>query len=138
MARAWRLRHAADTGNPRLRRAAEGAEAEVRSLCHHDPVGAHLAEELAAILELIVRTSSASECVNSVLAPYLYAHKSFQGRVSAQNLLNLFILWFGMKRFERGKRRGRSPFEIAGVRVFDPEGNPTDDWLAALGYPKAT
>ena len=24
------------------------------------------------------------------------AHKSFQGRVSAQNFLNLFILWFGL------------------------------------------
>jgi hypothetical protein len=34
-------------------------------------------------------------------------------------------------------RRGQSPFELAGVRVFDPDGNDTDEWLAALGYPKA-
>lgn len=137
VARAWRLRHAADTGARRLRRAAQRAEAHVASLCQHDPGATYLAGELAAILEMTVRTSSASECVNSVLELYIDAHKSFQGRVSAQYFLNLFVLWHGLRRFERGKRRGQSPFKIAGVRVFDPDGNETDDWLAALGYPKA-
>jgi len=42
-----------------------------------------------------------------------------------------------MRPFERGKRAGKSPFQIAGVRVFDPDGNETLDWLAALGYPAA-
>lgn len=107
------------------------------SLCQHDNAAAYLAGELAAILEMTVRTSSANECVNSVLELYINAHKSFQGRISAQIFLNLFVLWHGLRRFERGKRRGHSPFEIAGVRVFDPDGNETDDWLAALGYPKA-
>lgn len=138
VARAWHLRHAVDSGHYRLRRAAERAEAQVLGLCQHDPTATRLAAELAAILAQTVRASSASECVNSVLAPYLDAHKGFQGRVSAQNLLNLFILWHGLRRFERGPRKGRSPFEIAGVRVFDPDGNETDDWLAALGYPKTT
>jgi hypothetical protein len=138
VAHAWRLRHVVDTGQYRLRRAAERAEAQVLGLCQHDPTARRLAAELGAILAQTVRASSASECINSLLAPHLDAHKSFQGRVSAQNLLNLFILWHGLRCFDRGPRQGRSPFEIAGVRVFDPDGNETDDWLAALGYPKAT
>ena len=137
VARAWHLKHAAETGHGRLRPAANRAKATVEGMCQHDPIATRLAAELAAILEMTVRTSSASECVNSVLELYLHAHKSFQGRVSAQNFLNLFILWFGLHRFSRGKRRGKCPFQIAGVRVFDPDGNPTDDWLAALGHPKA-
>lgn len=137
VARAWRLGHAAQTGAPRLRPAATRAAAKVASLCQHDPVAQELARELAAILEMTVRTSSASECVNSILELYLHCRRSFQGRVSAQNFLNLFILWHCMRRFERGKRKDQSPFQIAGVRVFDPDGNQTDDWLAALGYPKA-
>ena len=56
---------------------------------------------------------------------------------SAQRFLNLLILWHNMRPFERGKRKGKSPFRLAGVRVFDPDGNETDDWLAALGYPAA-
>jgi hypothetical protein len=34
-----------------------------------------------------------------------------------------------MRRFERGKRQGQSPWQIAGI---DPG---SDDWLALLGYP---
>jgi hypothetical protein len=42
-----------------------------------------------------------------------------------------------MRPFERGKRAGQSPFALAGVTVYSPDGRPTDDWLEALGYPAA-
>jgi hypothetical protein len=34
-----------------------------------------------------------------------------------------------MRIFERGKRQGKSPYQIAGI---DPD---ADDWLALIGYP---
>ena len=29
----------------------------------------------------------------------------------------------------------QSPFQLAGIKVYTPEGEVTDDWMAALGYP---
>ena len=88
-------------------------------------------------LDEAVRSTSPVETINSILARYLYVHKGFPDATSARRYLNLIVLWHGMRRFDRGRRQGQSPFEIAGVRIFDPAGNPTDDWRAALGYPAA-
>jgi hypothetical protein len=51
------------------------------------------------------------------------------------NVVNLvlafpFPLWFNMHKFERRPRKGKSPYEIAGIKLN------TDDWLTLLGYPK--
>jgi len=138
VSRAWRLSQAVISGARHLRPAAKRAEAEVESLCQNDLRAAQLAESLVDLLDDIVRTSSASECVNSILAHYLWARRHFKNRITAQYYLNLVILWHNMRRFKQGKRKGKSPFEIAGVRVFDPDGNETDDWLTALGYPPAS
>ena len=135
VARAYSLERAVVGGAHHLRPAAGRAHATVASLCQRDPVARDLADELLALLEDAVRTSSASECINSLLELYLANHRSFQGRSGRQNFLNLFTLWHCMRKFSRGKRKGKSPFQLAGVRVFDPHGTETDDWLAALGYP---
>ncbi len=42
-----------------------------------------------------------------------------------------------MRVFQRGKRAGKSPYQLAGVRVAGPDGQPTNDWLVALGYAAA-
>jgi len=42
-----------------------------------------------------------------------------------------------MRIFERGKRAGESPFQLAGVKVHTPDGQETTSWLAALGHPAA-
>jgi len=41
-----------------------------------------------------------------------------------------------MHPFKRShKRQGKSPFQLAGIKVYTREGEETDDWMAALGYP---
>jgi hypothetical protein len=137
VARAWRLQRALTNGQRHLRSQAERAEADLVGLVGHDAVSSQLAERLMALLETVVRTSSASETINSILKPLLWAHRQFVNRESAQHWLNLFILWHNMRVFERGKRAGKSPFQLAGVKVYTPDGQETTSWLAALGHPAA-
>ncbi len=88
------------------------------------------------ILEQTIRTSCAAETVNRIIKLYLWVKRSFQSRQTAQNWFNLFRLWFCMHPFKRShKRQGQSPFQLAGIKVYTPEGEDTDDWMAALGYP---
>jgi len=134
-ARAWRLSRAITNGHYRLRAAADRAAADLDALIGQDAVARQLADRLIALLDGVVRTSCASECINSILKPMLWAHRYFANRQAAQRWLNLFILWHNMRRFERGKRKSRSPFELAGVKVYTPDGRETNDWLEALGHP---
>jgi hypothetical protein len=135
VARAWRLNRALVNGHQQFQTLADDAQAWLAELIADDPPAQRLAEELLTILEGTIRTSCAAETVNSILKPYLWVKRSFQSRETAQNFLNLFILWFNMHVFKRGKRAGKSPFQWAGIKVYTPDGRETDDWLAALGYP---
>jgi hypothetical protein len=49
--------------------------------------------------------------------------------VSRQLFLNLFALWFNLHPFGRGPRKGKSPYELAGIDLG------TEDWLTLLGFP---
>lgn len=135
VARAWRLNRALVNGHQQFQALAADAQAWLAELIADDLPAQRLAEELLTILEGTIRTSCAAETVNSILKPYLWAKRSFQSRETAQNFLNLFILWFNMHVFKRGKRAGKSPFQWAGITVYTPDGRATDDWLEALGYP---
>jgi hypothetical protein len=135
VARAWRLNRAVHNGHTQFRAAAADALALVELLITDQPAWQTLAEELLTILENVIRTSCAAETVNSILKPYLWVKRSFQSRETAQNWFNLFRLWFCMHPFKRSyKRQGQSPFQLAGIKVYTPDGQETDDWLAALGY----
>lgn len=139
VARAWRLNRALVNGHRQFRSEAEFALALVAELISDDEKRQALADELLTILENVVRTSCAAETVNSVLKPYLWVKRSFQSRETAQNWFNLFRLWFCMHPFKRShKRQGQSPFQLAGIKVYTPDGRETDDWLEALGYPADT
>ncbi|MCP4167967.1 MAG: hypothetical protein GY759_19020, partial [Chloroflexi bacterium] len=48
-----------------------------------------------------------------------------------QNYINLFTLWYNTHLFARGKRKGQSPYQRAGIDVG------AKDWLTLLGYPPA-
>ena len=136
VARAWRLNRALVNGHRQFRREAEFSLALVTELVTDDEQLRALADELLNSLENVVRTGCAAETVNSVLKPYLWVKRSFQSRETAQNWFNLFRLWFCMHPFKRShKRQGQSPFQLAGITVYTPDGRKTDDWLAALGYP---
>jgi hypothetical protein len=136
IARAWRLNRALVNGHRHFRAAAEDALALVAELVADDENLHGLAEELLTILEDVIRTSCAAETVNSVLKAYLRVKRSFQSRETAQNWFNLFRLWFCMHPFKRShKRQGQSPFQLAGIKVYTPDGRETHDWMEALGYP---
>jgi len=89
VARVWRFQRALTNGQRHLRSRAERAAAGLAALVGQDAVARQLAERLTALLETVVRTSSASETINSILKPLLWAHRHFVNRESAQAWLNL-------------------------------------------------
>lgn len=89
---------------------------------------AHLGHRLSTLQNLVAtllaqwpRTSSAIECLNSLLRPFLNGRKHV-----SQGFLELFRFFHNTHVFQRGPRAGHSPLELAGgPHLADP--------LAALG-----
>ncbi len=129
VARLWRLEHALRNGHRPFRAATVAARQLVAEFVREDPVAQQLAEALLTLLERTVRTSSAAETINSVLRPYLDRRHECTDPACRQLFLNLFALWFNLHQFERGPRKGKSPYELAGIDLG------TDDWLTLLGFP---
>ncbi|MGB9872965.1 MAG: hypothetical protein ACPLYD_15075 [Anaerolineae bacterium] len=88
---------------------------------HHQSLGLNLAtdipEELQAvakaawdILSMFHRSSSLAESLHSWLRPYLQIHRGM-----TRWLLPLLQLFWNHHEFERGKRAGHTPLELAGV-----------------------
>ena len=135
-AKAWRLQRAVINGHHNFASAARQALAMLEAIIADDLALLALAQQLLTILEQTIRTSCAAETVNSIIKAYLHTKRSFQSRETAQNWFNLFRLWFCMHPFKRSpKRQGQSPFQLAGIKVYTPTGELTNDWMAALGYP---
>jgi len=78
--------------------------------------------KVVAMLEGVMRGSSLAECVNSWLRPYAHLMKG----LGAQ-FLPLFQLYRNSHIFQRGKRAGFSPLQLAGIAT------PAGDWLDWLG-----
>jgi hypothetical protein len=129
VARLWRLEHALRNGQKHFAKAALEAEQWLALWLEEYPQLQPHAEKLLCLLEAVVRTSSAAETINSVLRPYLDRRRECTDLISRQCFLNLFVLWFNMHKFERGPRKGKSPYELAGIDLG------TDDWLSLLGFP---
>ena len=129
VARHWRLQQALINGHSSFRQQAQEAQAAFQSLVVIDAHHQQLAEELLTLLDAACRTSSMIENVNGLLKQFLHNHQAFRSPETLQLYLNLFVLWHNMRLFERGKRQGKSPYQLAGI---DPG---TDDWLTLLGYP---
>lgn len=88
---------------------------------HRQPLGLNLATDLPEevqgvakalwdILSLFHRSSSLAESLHSWLRPYLQIHRGM-----TRWLLPLLQLFWNHHEFERGKRAGHSPLELAGV-----------------------
>ena len=80
-------------------------------------------DELRTLLSVNWRSSSAAECVNSLLRPHFDAH-----RYTDQKMLELLRFLHNVHRFPRGKRAGFAPAELVGI------GLPADPWTL-LGLP---
>lgn len=128
VARHWRLRQALINGHHLLRSQATQAHADLNSLIA-DATSHRLAARLMHLLDSTTRTSSLIECINGLLKSFLNHRQDFRDQETLQAYLDLFVLWHNMRPYQRGKRQGHSPYQIAGI---DPGSN---DWLTLLGYP---
>jgi hypothetical protein len=129
VARHWRLQQALINGHRSFRHQAQEAEVALQQLITDDIQLQQMAENLLRLLDAACRTSSMLEGINGLLKQFLHNHQAFRSPETLQLYLNLFVLWHNMRVFERGKRQGKSPYQLAGI---DPG---ADDWLALLGYP---
>jgi len=129
VARHWRLTQALINGHARFRPLAHQAAADWQEWLTAQPHLQPFADQLLTLLDAAGRTSSMIENINGLLQEFLHQHRAFRNLDTLQHYLNLFTLWHNMRRFERGKRQGQSPWQIAGI---DPG---SDGWLALLGYP---
>lgn len=128
VARCWRLKQATINNQSQFNTAASSAQAEVEALIADSPVRQQMAQKLLAILDGAHRASSLIECINGLLKQFLLNRRWCPSLESLQHYLNLFTLWHNMRVYERGKRQGQSPYQLAGI---DPG---SDDWLELLGY----
>jgi hypothetical protein len=76
-------------------------------------------EQVYAALDRVVRASSAVECLNSILRPYVSVKKQLN-----QGFLALVALYWNMRPLSQ--RGGRTPFQASGVDLG------TDDWVELL------
>ena len=58
--------------------------------------------------------------------------KHFGNSQNMEYFVSLFALWHNLRRFEEGKRKGKSPFDILGIEL------ESDDWRTLLGYPRTS
>lgn len=131
VAKLWRLRQALVNGHRQWRLATDRTATVLHSVTAASPTLAALAQRLADILDAACRTSSLVECINGLLKQFLHNRRSFASADDMQLYLNLFTLWHNMRVYQRGKRRGQSPYQRAGIQLH------TDDWLDLLGYTAA-
>ncbi len=129
VARHWRLSQALVNGHALFRPQAQQAAVDLQARLATQPQLQPLADQLLTLLDAAGRTSSLLENINGLLQQFLHQHRAFRNLDTLQLYLNLFTLWHNMRHFERGKRQGQSPWQIAGI---DPG---SDDWLALLGFP---
>lgn len=129
VARCWWYRHALINGHHHFKDQAELAELELELLIDNNHTLTNWADKLLNILDAAVRASSLVECINNLLKSFLNSRRSFHSIETLQAYLNLFVLWHNMRVFARGKRKGKSPYQLAGIKT------PSDDWLELLGYP---
>jgi hypothetical protein len=87
-------------------------------LCPDWKAGSGKVDEL---LRQAVRASSAVEGVNSVVRMHQGRHRHV-----SQGMLDLKRLYWNCRAFEGGKRKGRSPYELLGLKL------PTSDWWELL------
>jgi len=130
VARHWRLQHEVQSNQHRsFRPALAQAEQDMLLWIEADPFLEQWAKQLHTLLDRVQRTSSAAENINSILKPVLTRKKHFANAQTAHNFIALFVLWHNMRVFKEGKRVGKSPYQILGIDLGEP------DWRTLLGYP---
>ncbi len=125
LCREWQLEKGLDRGRAedKADRQKDYLRAHLISLLYWRSGYSGARKRVARLLGSILRGSSLVECVNSLLRPYAELRKSL-----GQAFLDLFTLYRNSHVFQRGKRAGHSPFQLAGIQT--PEG----DWMDWIGF----
>lgn len=129
MIRAYQASLEVEQGGPAWDRTARRQEVTSATAALLDATGRdpeRLQRVVAVIVPLLVarhRASSAIECLNSVLRPYLVVQKH-----AHQGFLNLFRFYWNTRTREWGRHKGTSAHEVL-------TGASVPDWLSFLGYP---
>ena len=130
VARYFRVNHAVEGLKYRtLRTKRNRLREEIEFWTEGDPWLTNWMKNLLQLFSSIQRTSSAVENINSILKPMIKNKKRFGSSQKMEYFVALFALWHNLRRFEDGKRKGKSPFEILGIEM------ESDDWRTVLGYP---
>jgi hypothetical protein len=77
-----------------------------------DPNWSDLYRKVASVLNQTVRASSVVECMNSIVRMHQSRH-----RTMTQPMLDVKRLYWNTRAFRRGKRKGRCPYEHAGLKL---------------------
>jgi hypothetical protein len=118
----WHLREAmTDTHGEQRARLASLLVME-QALCHRRwPEWQQVYARVEAILDRVVRASSAVECLNSVVRMHQGRHRHV-----SQGMLDLKRLYWNCRVFRHGKRKRSCPYELLGLKL------PTHDWWTLL------
>lgn len=128
VARHWRLQQMLINGHKQWATLATEIALELDLWLEARPSLAAYVSALSHILDSAGHTNSINECINGILKPFLHNRQAFRSLETLQAYLDLFVLWYNMRTIQRGKRQGKSPFQIAGIQT------DSDDWLALLGF----
>lgn len=82
----------------------------------------YIKEHVYTQLDHIVQSSSMVECINSIVRPYLNSSKNH----ITQETLNLIMFYHNHRRYNSGKREGKTPMEILTGK------NQEKDWIDLL------
>lgn len=128
VARHWRLQQMLINGHRQWRSLADETALELDLWVEEHPALETFAAEFMRILDAAGHTTSINECINGLLKSFLNNRQAFRNLETLQAYLDLFALWHNTRIYQRGKRQGQSPFQIAGIHT------DSDDWLALIGY----
>lgn len=128
VARSWRLQQALINGHSHFSSFAQEAQQTLQLLIADNSHLQSLADTFFSLFDASARTSSLIENVNGLLKQFLHNHRSFANLSTLQCYLDIFTLWHNTRIFQRGKRQGSSPYQIA--NIFS---KPVD-WLSLIGY----
>jgi hypothetical protein len=79
-------------------------------------------EQIYRELDTIVQSSALVECINSIIRPYLNSSKNHV----SQEMLNLIMFYHNHRRYNAGKRKGKTPLEILTGK------QQQEDWITLL------
>lgn len=110
LVRLWQIRHRGQQTTSAVGIVAAAVQEQVCQQLRPD--WSERYRRVATVFSRTVRASSVVECMNSVWRMHQARHRGL-----SQGLLDLKRLWWNSRAFAEGKRRGRCPYQLLGLRL---------------------